>query len=79
MADKLSRLIETEAELDEMLEETKREAAALIEAARAEAADWLGQLLLALSGTAGPWITAALSVVAAVIGRLVGADSRGPS
>ena len=43
MADKLSRLIETEAELDEMLERTKLEAAALVEAARSEAADRLRQ------------------------------------
>ena len=37
MADKLSQLIETESELDEMLERTKREAARLLEAARLEA------------------------------------------
>jgi vacuolar-type H+-ATPase subunit H len=37
MADKLSRLLETEAELDAMLEETRQEAARLVAAARAEA------------------------------------------
>ena len=51
MADKLSRLIETEAELDEMLERTKLEAGALVEAARSEAADRLRQFELELDQT----------------------------
>jgi vacuolar-type H+-ATPase subunit H len=50
MADKLSRLIETESELDEMLERTKREAARLLEAAREEAAERLRQFELELDG-----------------------------
>lgn len=50
MADKLSRLIETESELDQMLESTKREAAGLLEAARAEAAERLRQFELELEG-----------------------------
>lgn len=38
MADKLSQLLETEVELDAMLEKTRQEAAKLVTAARADAA-----------------------------------------
>lgn len=48
MADKLSRLLQTETELDSMLEETRQEAARLIAEARAEAEERVQQFEIEL-------------------------------